>query len=99
MDEIRSIVNTGLRGLTVATTRISDVDGKRGILRYRGYLVEDLAENTSFEEIVYLLLFEELPGKNKLKDFQKQLEQDRFLPPDLIRALETRPHHAAAPSL
>ncbi|MEJ2472297.1 MAG: citrate/2-methylcitrate synthase, partial [Desulfobacterales bacterium] len=52
MDECEIIVNTGLRGVTVASTRISDVDGKKGRLIYRGYLVGDLAQRASFEEIV-----------------------------------------------
>jgi len=91
MNEIKSILNSGLRGLTVATTKISDVDGEKGILKYRGYLIKDLAGRTSFEEIIYLLLFEELPGKKTLEAFQKQLAKARHLPSDVVRALETRP--------
>ncbi len=91
MDDMKPIVNTGLRGLTIATTRVSDVDGENGILKYRGYLIKDLAGKTTFEEIIYLLLFEELPSQENLEAFCKQLEQDRHLPPDLIQAMETRP--------
>jgi citrate synthase len=43
MDECRPILNTGLRGFKVATSRISDVDGDIGKIIYRGYLIQDLA--------------------------------------------------------
>ena len=49
------VLNTGLRGVTIADTRICDVDGANGKLIYRGYLIQDLAAAT-FEEVVYLLL-------------------------------------------
>ncbi len=54
------IKNTGLRGITVASSRICAVNGEEGKLIYRGFLVTDLADNSTFEEIVYLLLFESL---------------------------------------
>ena len=63
MDECRPILNTGLRGFKVASSRISDVDGDIGKIIYRGYLIQDLAERASFEEIAYLLLYEKLPDK------------------------------------
>ena len=53
MEACQPILNTGLRGFKVATTRIGDVDGTAGRLIYRGYLVQDLAEKTSFEEVAY----------------------------------------------
>ena len=48
MEENKGIMNTGLRGVTIASTRISDVDGNAGRLIYRGYLVKDLADRASF---------------------------------------------------
>ena len=50
------IKNTALRGITVADTKISFIDGEKGILIYRGYRIEDLAEHSSFMEVAYLLL-------------------------------------------
>lgn len=91
MDECKIIVNTGLRGVTVASTRISDVDGKKGRLIYRGYLVGDLAQRASFEEIVYLLLFERLPKKNELAHFKERLAAERTIPQAVVAALKTRP--------
>ena len=94
MDECRPILNTGLRGFKVASSRISDVDGDIGKIIYRGYLIQDLAEKTTFEEVVYLLLYEKLPNKEELKAFEKQLAAERHLPSEFIDALKTRPKDA-----
>jgi len=94
MEACQPILNTGLRGFKVATTRISDVDGTVGRLIYRGYLVQDLAGKVSFEEVAYLLLFERLPQKEELENFKKQLAGERGIPPEVIAALETRPKDA-----
>lgn len=94
MEACQPILNTGLRGFKVATTRISDVDGTAGRLIYRGFLVQDLAEKVSFEEVVYLLLYERLPQKTELENFSKQLAAERQIPPEVIAALETRPKDA-----
>jgi citrate synthase len=94
MEACQPILNTGLRGFKVATTRISDVDGTAGILIYRGYLVQDLAGKVSFEEVAYLLLYERLPKKEELENFKKQLVSQRSIPPEVIAALKTRPKDA-----
>jgi citrate synthase len=94
MEECRPILNTGLRGFKVASTRISDVDGAVGKLVYRGYLAKDLAGKISFEELVYLLLYEKLPRKDELENFHDLLVAERQVPPELIKALETRPKDA-----
>ena len=59
--------NIGLRGIPVADTRISFVDGVEGKLIYRGYNITDLADNATFEEVVHLLLFHELPTSEQLR--------------------------------
>lgn len=94
MQECLPILNTGLRGFTVASTRISDVDGSAGKLVYRGYLVKDLAERASFEEVAYLLLHEKLPDRNELSSFKEILSKERPIPAELIAALKTRPKTA-----
>lgn len=94
MQECLPILNTGLRGFTVASTRISDVDGLAGKLVYRGYLVKDLAERASFEEVAYLLLHEKLPDRNELSSFNEILSKERPIPAELIAALKTRPKTA-----
>jgi citrate synthase len=55
MAEQDNTKNIGLRGVKVADTRISDVDGTNGILIYRGYPIEELAEHSTYEETAYLL--------------------------------------------
>ena len=70
MEACQPILNTGLRGFKVATTRVGDVDGTAGRLIYRGYLVQDLAGKVSFEEVAYLLLYEKLPQKTELENFK-----------------------------
>ena len=94
MDECRPILNTGLRGFKVASSRISDVDGDIGKIIYRGYLIQDLAERASFEEVAYLLLYEKLPDKEELNAFNAQLVAERQLPSEMIAALKTRPKDA-----
>jgi len=94
MDECKPLLNTGLRGVVIADTRICEVDGANGRLIYRGYLVQDLAENASFEEVSFLLLYEKLPNEDELKEFKGQLAAKRALPPEVIAAMKTRPKDA-----
>ena len=94
MEECKPILNTGLRGFKVASTKISDVDGGAGKLVYRGYLIKDLAGKISFEEVAYLLLYERLPNKEELDNFNKLLVQERQVPPEVISSLENRPKDA-----
>jgi citrate synthase len=94
MEECKPILNTGLRGFKVATTKISDVDGLAGKLIYRGYLIKELAGKISYEEVVYLLLYEKLPNKKELDHLKKQLAEERQLPPEFILSLENRPKDA-----
>jgi citrate synthase len=94
METCQPILNTGLRGFKVATTRISLVDGAAGKLVYRGYFVPDLAGKISFEEVAYLLFYEQLPKQEELENFKKQLVSQRSIPPEVIAALKTRPKDA-----
>jgi citrate synthase len=72
--------NIGLRGIEVADTRISNIDGEKGKLIYRGFDILDLTKNSSFEETAYLLLHDELPNKEQLQEFKTKLEEARFVP-------------------
>ena len=94
MEECKPMLNTGLRGVVIADTRICEVDGANGRLIYRGYLVQDLAENATFEEVSFLLLYEKLPDKDELEEFKRQLAAERALPPEVIAAMKTRPKEA-----
>ena len=90
-ESCKPTINTGLRGITIASTKISDVNGAEGKLVYRGYLVKDLAGKTTFEEVAFLLLFERLPGREELADFTKQMAQQRALPEEILSAMKTMP--------
>ena len=60
-----NVKNVGLRGVTVADTKVSFIDGDNGILLYRGYRIEQLAEESSFMEVAFLILHGYLPNKKK----------------------------------
>ena len=85
---------SGLAGVVAGITAISTV-GKEGVgLTYRGYMIEDLAENATFEEVAYLILFGELPGKAALDEFSTCLRNGRSLPSALTEVLERVPPKA-----
>ena len=72
--------NIGLRGIEVADTKISDIDGERGRLIYRGYDILDLTKYSNFEETAYLLLHDSLPTKDQLEEFKIKLKEARLIP-------------------
>jgi len=94
MEEKKELLNTGLRGVTIASTKISEVDGAAGKLVYRGYLAKDLAGNVSFEEVSYLLLYEKLPNKEELKHFNSMLTKERDIPQQLASTMQNSPKDA-----
>jgi citrate synthase len=67
----------GLEGIPATRSAISFLDGKQGILAYRGYRIEELAEQSTFEETAYLLLRGELPNGAQLERFDQELRQTR----------------------
>jgi len=72
--------NIGLRGIEVADTRISNIDGEKGKLIYRGFDILDLTKNSTFEETAYLLLYDKLPTKQELDEFNSKLVDARYIP-------------------
>ena len=68
-------VKKGLLGIVVDETTISQVMPDINSLTYRGYAVQDLCDKCTFEEVAYLILNRELPNKNQLKKFKKDLEK------------------------
>ena len=72
--------NIGLRGIEVADTRISNIDGEKGKLIYRGYDILDLTKYSTFEETAYLLLYDKLPTQNQLDEFNAKLIDARYIP-------------------
>ncbi|MBI5498880.1 MAG: citrate/2-methylcitrate synthase [Deltaproteobacteria bacterium] len=86
--------NIGLRGVTVADTRISLVDGEKGLLNYRGYAIETLAQQSTFEEVVFLLLMGRLPSRSELEATTGALRDLRALPASVEAYLRARPRTA-----
>lgn len=84
MTETINVKNIGLRGVIVADTRVSFIDGDKGVLVYRGYRIEDLAENTTFPETAFLLLHGTLPNTGQLGEFEDQLQEARSTLPTYI---------------
>jgi len=72
--------NIGLRGIEVADTKISNIDGEKGKLIYRGFDILDLTKNSTFEETAYLLLYDKLPTKPELNEFNSRLIEARYIP-------------------
>jgi 2-methylcitrate synthase len=84
----------GLRGQSAGSTAISTV-GKQGVgLTYRGYHIEELTQNASFEEVAYLMLEGALPNRHELADFKQRLRRLRSLPTALKEVLERIPKDA-----
>ena len=94
MAEPIRVKNIGLRGVTVADTKISFIDGEQGILIYRGYRVEELAEKSSFIETAYLLLNGMLPDAAQLDTFSRQIAGARQVPGFLFESLKRWPREA-----
>ncbi|GLI36204.1 citrate synthase [Desulforhabdus amnigena] len=89
-EEVR-VKNIGLRGVTVADTKISYIDGEHGILIYRGFRIEELAERSTFPETAYLLLNGALPNKQQLVQFEQELVEGRQLPAYLYDVFKKLP--------
>ncbi len=76
------------------TSRITYVDGEKGVLMYRGYAADELARNSNFEEVCWLLLHGELPKPDELKAFSNQLKTLRACAPEVLAAIAAMPAHA-----
>src|SRR5438046_9913977 len=83
----------GLEDVVVSTSDICFIDGREGRLVYRGYNVDDLAAQSNFEEVVYLLWHGTLPSKKEYETFYKALSStaNRKLPTGLVALLRTLP--------
>lgn len=81
----------GLKGVVAADSAVCDIDGQVGKLIYRGYNIHDLAEHSSYEEVVFLLLNGELPNRQQLKDISASLARHREVTPQVVAFLKTLP--------
>jgi citrate synthase len=91
----KATVAKGLKGVVVAETSICDVNGSTGLLTYRGYNVDDLAQSSTFEEVAYLLLYGHLPNPFQLDDFRTALGRQANLPEPIDEFLRHLPENVA----
>ena len=82
--------------VNTASTRsaITFIDGEAGILRYRGYAIEDVAKNSTYLEVAWLLIHGELPTVDELADFDEKIRRHTLLHEDLRRFFDALPHNA-----
>ena len=86
--------NKGLAGLIAGDTTISKVDVETNSLWYRGYNINELCAKTSFLEVAYLLLHEDLPTISQLTDFEDFEKSNRTIPKEMYSVFEKMPSHA-----
>ncbi|WP_405572857.1 citrate synthase [Winogradskyella sp. Asnod2-B02-A] len=87
-------LDPGYKNTGSCESAITFLDGEKGILRYRGYSIEELAENASFLEVVYLLIFGELPNKETLDKFHEDIKSHSVVDDDLKKILDAFPKSA-----
>jgi len=82
--------------VNTASTRsaITYIDGDAGILRYRGYAIEDVAKNSTYLEVAWLLIYGELPSADQLAEFDEKIRRHTLLHEDLRRFFDALPHSA-----
>jgi citrate synthase len=82
--------------VNTASTRsaITFIDGDKGILRYRGYAIEDVAQNSTYLEVAWLLIYGELPSPSELEAFDARIRRHTLLHEDLRRLFDALPHDA-----
>ena len=78
----------GLAGIVAADTTLSFIDGEKGILKYCGYAIDDLAASSSFEEVVCLLYDRELPSPERLAAMRARIGAARVLPSEVKQVIE-----------
>jgi citrate synthase len=88
------VKNIGLRGIPVADTKVSYIDGIKGELMYRGFRIQDLARYSTYEEVTHLLLYGSLPEKAGLEAIGERLRAGRELPEAVLKAMACRPPSA-----
>src|SRR5262245_7316341 len=80
-------IESGLEGIAVAETRLSDVDGERGRLVIGGYKVEELAPKARYEEVLHLLWYGEVPSADEAEGLRVRLAAARALPAATVALL------------
>ena len=81
-------LDPGYKNTGATKSAITFLDGDKGILRYRGYGIEELAEKSTFIEVAYLLIFGELPNKQELETFTTEIKKHTLVHEDIKKILD-----------
>ncbi|KXK04153.1 MAG: citrate synthase [Acidobacteria bacterium OLB17] len=84
----------GLRGVVAAQSSIGDVNGEQGILIYQGYNIHDLAEHSTFEEVIFLLWNGRLPKADELTELRTKIRANYAVPAEVIELIKAFPKDA-----
>ncbi|NNK11770.1 MAG: citrate synthase [Flavobacteriaceae bacterium] len=87
-------LDPGYKNTGSCESAITYLDGEKGILRYRGYRIEELAEKADFLEVAYLLIFGELPNKEELNQFHEDIRQESHVDEEMKKILDAFPKSA-----
>tara|TARA_B100000945_G_scaffold306205_1_gene293436 strand:+ start:745 stop:2046 length:1302 start_codon:yes stop_codon:yes gene_type:complete len=87
-------LDPGFKNTGSCKSSITFLDGEKGILRYRGYSIEDLAKNANFLEVAFLLIYGELPNQNQLNKLIDDINENAIIDEDLKKILEGFPKSA-----
>ena len=87
-------IDPGFKNTGSCRSSITFLDGEKGVLRYRGYSIEDLAENASFLEVAFLLIYGQLPNESELNKFLGDINENSIVDEDLKKILESFPKSA-----
>jgi citrate synthase len=87
-------LDPGYKNTGSCESAITFLDGEKGILRYRGYAIEDLAEKADFLEVAYLLIFGELPNKEQLEKFHSDIKAESHVDEEMKKILDGFPKSA-----
>jgi citrate synthase len=87
-------LDPGYKNTGSCESAITFLDGEKGILRYRGYSIEELAEKADFLEVAYLLIFGELPNKDKLEAFHRDIKNESTVDEEMKKILDGFPKSA-----
>lgn len=86
-------LDRGFGNTAESTSKVSYIDGEEGILRYRGYPIDQLAEGASFLEVAYLLQYGDLPTKAELEEYEESITYHTLLREDMKHLFEAFPHN------
>ena len=87
-------LDTGYKNTGATKSAITFLDGELGILHYRGYSIEQLAEKASFPEVAHLLIYGELPNQTELNDFESSIKKHTLVHEDMKQFFEAYPAQA-----